>query len=131
MSRNAEHQHVVDKILNQLRDQVLNLLDDLLTICPNEPDILLVRLFFENQIDPERLMKGFDKWVMPWKVEIKEHNEKFFEKNDHIFGPLPSDKVAHFKEKLKDGTFDEDDKETIWQYFEVFIKLIDQYNKVK
>ena len=120
-----------DKVLNQLRDQVLNLLDDLLIICPDEPDILLVRLYFENQVDPEKLMKGFIKWVYPWKKYIQDHNEAYFEENDHIFGPLPAERVEHFKVKLKDGTFDEDDKETIWKYFDVFISLMDQYNKVK
>lgn len=120
---------VIDKILAQLRDQVLNLIDDLLAICPNESDILLVRLFFDNQVDPQTLMDGFIQWVYPWKDYIKEHNENYFEENEHIFGPLPADKVAHFKRKMKDGTFDEDDKETIWQYFEVYVSLIEQYKK--
>lgn len=122
---------LINKVLGQLQNQVLNLLDDLLCICPDEPDILIVRLFFESQVDPETLMKGFIKWVHPWKDYIVKHNEKYFEENDHIFGPLPSDKVSYFKEKMKDGTFDTDDKEIIWQYFEVFISLVDQYNKLK
>lgn len=121
---------VIEKILNQLHAQSLNLLDDLITICPNEGDILLVRLFFE-QVDPQVLMDGFIKWVYPWKNYILEHNEAYFEENDHIFGPLPADKVSYFKEKYQDGTFQKEDKESIWSYFEVFIKLVEQYNKVK
>jgi len=127
----AQTEAPITKILGQLSTQVLNLLDDLLCICPNEPDILLVRLFFENQVDPETLMKGFITWVYPWKNYIEEHNERYFEENDHIFGPLPSDKVEYFKIKMKDGTFDSDDKEVIWAYFEVFISLIEKYNKLK
>ena len=127
----AQSEQLTFKVLNQLQEQVLNLLDDLLSICPNEPDILLVRLFFESQVDPEMLMKGFITWVYPWKNYIKQHNERYFEENEHIFGPLPVDKVQYFKEKMKDGTFDEDDKEIIWEYFEVFISLVDQYNKLK
>jgi len=122
---------VIEKVLNQLHAQVLNLLDDLLCICPNESDILLVRLYFENQVDPETLMKGFIRWVLPWKDYIVNHDEKYFEENDHIFGPLPSDKVEYFKIKMKDGTFDKDDKEAIWAYFDVFLSLMEQYNKVK
>jgi hypothetical protein len=131
MALQSEHINVINKVLGQLRDQVLNLLDDLLCICPNEPDILLVRLFFENQVDPETLMKGFVKWVYPWSDYIKEHNEQYFEENEHIFGPLPADKVQYFRIKMKDGTFDSEDKEIIWEYFEVFISLIEQYNKLK
>ena len=124
-------QEIIDRILDQLRDQVLNLIDDLLAVCPNEADILLVRLFFENHVDPKVLMDGFITWVYPWKESIKAHDEKYFEDNEHIFGPLPADKVAHFKTKMKDGTFDEDDKDVIWSYFEVYISLIEQYIKVK
>ena len=123
--------HTANKLLQQLCDQVLNLIDDLLSICPNEPDILLVRLYFEHQIDPEALMTGFIKWVLPWKDYISTHNELYFEENDHIFGPLPPDKVEHFKTKMKDGTFDKDDKKTIWMYFEVFISLVEKFNKMK
>ena len=119
------------KILDQLREQVLNLLDDLLTICPNEPDILIVRLFFENQIDSEGLMRGFIKWVYPWKEYILNHNENYFKENDHMFGPLPTDKVLYFKRKYEDGTLSKEDKDIIWAYFEVFISLIEQYNKLK
>ena len=118
-------------VLNQLRDQVLNLLDDLLCICPNEPDILLMRLFFENHVDPITLMNGFITWVYPWKEYIKDRNEYYFEENDHIFGPLPMDKVDYFKTKMVDGTFDSSDKKIIWDYFQVFISLVEQYNKIK
>jgi len=121
----------ITKVLQQLHAQVLNLLDDLLSICPNEPDILLVRLYFENQVDPQTLMDGFIKWVLPWKDYIVRHDEKYFEENDHMFGPLPASKVEYFKVKMKDGTFDKDDKEAIWAYFDVFLSLMEQYNKVK
>jgi hypothetical protein len=122
---------ITEKILAQLKSQVLNLLDDLLIIYPNESDLLLIRLFFDNQISDKKLMEGFIKWVYPWKNHILTHNEEFFENNEHIFGPLPINKIHYLKDKLKDGTIDKEDKETMWRYFEVFIKLIDQYNKVK
>jgi hypothetical protein len=120
----------IDKVLGQLHSQVLNLLDDLLCICPDESDILLVRIFFENQVDQQLLMDGFVRWVYPWKDHILDHNEDFFNKNDHIFGPLPTDKVSYFKDKMNDGTFDEEDKKVIWEYFEVFVRLIDKYKKL-
>lgn len=122
---------LIDAINEQLKTQVLNLIDDLLTICPDEPDVLLVRLFFSNSISPEYLMDSFIHWVYPWKNHILEKNEDFFIKNDHVFGPLPKDKVKYFKVKIEDGTFDEEDKKVLWDYFEVFIKLIERYNKLK
>lgn len=121
---------LMDRILRQLRDQVLNLLDDLLVIVPNEPDILIVRLFFENQMDTKMLMDGFYEWVYPWREHIRDHNEDYFEDNDHMFGPLPPNKIQRLKVKMTDGTFTASDKEVIWAYFEVFISLIEQYEKI-
>ena len=122
-----ECSEVKNKISLQLKEQVLNLLDDILCICPDESDILLVRIFFENQVDQKILMDGFIEWIYPWKEYIKERNEKYFEENEHIFGPLPSDKVKYFKIKYTDGTFNAEDKHVIWDYFDVFISLIEKY----
>ena len=106
-------------------------MDDLLVICPNEPDILLIRIYFDTQVAPEDLMNGFIKWVYPWKEYIKNRDEKYFTCNDHMFGPLPTSKVAYFKEKFTNGTFNDSDKKVLWDYFTVFISLIEKYNKMK
>lgn len=120
-----------ERVLVMLKEQVINLLDDLIQICPDESDLMLVRLYFQVQTGTEELMQDFIKWVYPWKRQIYEKDETFFRDNDHLFGSLPVDKVRKFKQKLQDGTFDAQDKETIWRYFQVFIKLIEQYNKYK
>jgi len=118
------------RVCEQLKIQVLNLIDDILIITPNEPDVILIRLFFENQVEPERLMNEFIKWVHPWKDFIKRRDEKFFQDNEHIFGPLPTDKLKYLKKRLNDGTLDPEDKDAIWKYFEVFISLMDKYKKL-
>lgn len=120
-----------EKVLSQLKNQVVNLLDDLLSICPNEPDLLLVRIFFENQVAADELMEGFLEWVYPWGDYIRKRDMNYFEENDHMFGPLPPEKVAHFKVKLKDGTFEQEDIDTIWDYFEVFLGLMEEYRKLQ
>ena len=122
-------QAVVDKVLNQLHQQVKNLIDDILNVCPEERDLLKIRLYFDLY-PPIDLMDGFIKWVYPWKEQIMTKNEDFFKKNDHIFGPLPSDKVEHLKKRLYDGTFDNQDREVMWKYFQVFITLIEKYKKL-
>lgn len=114
----------------QLKTQVLNLLDDILIICPNEPELILVRIYFDVKTAPEILMKGFIKYVYPWKEHIKQRDEIFFEKSENIFGTVPNNKISYIKNKIKDGTFDEQDKKIIWQYFDIFIKIIEKYNKI-
>lgn len=116
--------------LQLLKEQVLNLLNDLMDIFPNENDILFARLFFETQADPQLIMNGFIEWVYPWKKEILEKNEEFFEKSDRIFGPIDSSKLERFKKMWKEGQLDNDEKEAVWKYFQVYIKLIDKYKKL-
>lgn len=123
--------NIAHNITKQLHAQVLNLMDDIITVCPNDSDILLVRIFFENNVSPELLMKEFIKWVYPWKENIVRRDLNFFFDNDHPFGPLPLNKVKEFRVRLKDGTFDENDVKAIWDYFDVFTSLVEKYNKVK
>jgi len=119
----------IDNILNALKEQVLNLLNDLMEIFPEETDIMLTRLFFETQADPQLIMDGFIKWVYPWKEQILASNEEFFEKSERIFGPIPADKVTRFKKMWKDNLLSEDDKKIVWSYFNVYIKCIERYKK--
>jgi hypothetical protein len=119
----------VDNILNALKEQVLNLLNDLMEIFPEETDIMLTRLFFETQADPQLVMDGFIKWVYPWKEQIINSNEEFFEKSERIFGPIPADKVIRFKKMWKENLLSDDDKKIVWSYFNVYIKCIERYKK--
>ena len=108
----------------------MNLLDDISITCPGEQDVLLVRLFFDNAINDADLMAGFITFVLPWKDKIMARDEAYFRDNDHMFGPLPYEKVQHFKRLYTNGTFTAQDKIVIWNYFLVFITLIEQVRKI-
>ena len=76
----------------------------------------------ENEMEPAT--------YLTFKISLEVFNdERYFEENEHIFGPLPPNKVVHFRELIKNGTFEQDDKDTIWDYFEVFVSLADKYKK--
>ena len=125
------NENKINNILKELKQQVLNLLDDLLEILSDESDIVIVRLFFENQLDPYLIMQGFERWVYPWKEEILERNEKFFADADNIFGPVPKEKLVKFKKMYHEGDLiNAEDKAVIWDYFEIYIKLIERYKKL-
>lgn len=120
-----------NKVLESLKTQVLNLLNDLMEIFPDENDILLTRLFFETQADPQLIMDGFIKWVYPWKEQIFARDEVFFDKAERIFGPIDPSKIIRFKTMWKNGDLSNEEKDFVWRYFEVYIKLIDKYMKEK
>lgn len=118
------------EVSKKLKKQVVNLLDDFLQIIPEDTDLLMIRIFFETSVNPNTIMEGFIQWVYPWKQQIKDRDEKYFQDNDNMFGPLPLDKVKKIRTMYNDGTFDEEDKEVIWNYFNVFIGLIEKFKKV-
>lgn len=119
-----------DIISNQLKDQVINLLNDLMEIFPSDQKMLMARLYFENQVEANVLMKGFVKYVVPWKEKILVKDEKFFQENDHIFGDVESSNVSHFKNLYNSGNLSPDDKKILWSYFSVFISLVEKYKKM-
>lgn len=128
----ANSQKVSRKYLSeQLKEQILNLIDDLIEILPKEQDILLARIFFEFQ-DDEKIMKGFQKFVLPQRKYIEEKDERYFTENDYIFGDLPKDKVKHFKYLYeKENVLSTEDKNVIWQYFQLFLNICDNYKKME
>ena len=114
---------------NQLKDQMLNLTDDLLEILPNESDIFAARMYFEFQ-SAMTLMEGFVKYVIPKREFIVKRDERYFTENDTIFGKLPKNKVDHFKNLYLSGKIGDDEKQVIWDYFDVFLTLAENFEKV-
>lgn len=117
-------------LYNELKDQVINLLDDLLEIFPSDVQMLAARLYFADQVDGEALIRGFVKYVLPWKEKITNRDEKYFEENEYIFGDIEPGKVKHFKYLIKSNAFTTDDKKILWDYFAVFISLAEKYKKI-
>ena|SRR3989304_8370085 len=121
---------MAEVLITQFKKQILNLINDLQEVFPEETDLLLINLFLDTAIDPKELIDGFEVWVYPWKPQIVKRDDKFFKENDHCFGPLPKNKVDKIRNMWFNGSFDESDKNTLWNYFEIYIKIIEKYKKL-
>ena len=121
----------VQGLCARLKEEVIHLIDDLMEILPGETDIMAARMYFEFK-SPEKIMEGFCKYVLPNNTRIMNRDESYFTQNDTIFGDLPKDKVRHFKNLFEPNNpqVTQDDKDVIWQYFEVFVKLAATYEKL-
>lgn len=107
----------------QLKDQLINFIDDIMEICPDDYHLPIIRAVVCGAFDAREIADSFVEHVLPFQAQIKARNATFFEKNDHIFGPLPQDKVQHFRNLWFSGHFEEEDKKIIWDYFSVFVDL--------
>ena len=116
------------ELLTLFKNNMIEFLDELIEQFEEEGDLIIMRFFISEQIPLEDLMKRFNKYVMPHQEIIRNKNEKFFLENDNIFGSSPQEKVVHFKKLyLK---MSEDDKNTLWSWFNVFIHICDKYNNL-
>lgn len=118
------------QILQQFKQQIIAFLDELIGQFPTEGDLILLRIFFNDQIPIKHVMDVFNHRLLTVREMIKNRDEQFFlENSGTIFGDLETGKVNHFKRIWRSGRLDDDDKTTIWKWMDVFVKIADKYSK--
>jgi hypothetical protein len=118
-------------ILGRFKNVYMQFIDELLEQFPNEKELIVIRVFFEDQVPVATVADAFIKHVLPHKKIISERDEKFFLENNHIFDMLDTGKVLHFKKLWTSPTLDNEDKKIIWTWFDTFCTLVDAYIKSK
>ena len=118
-------------ILRRFKESYMQFIDELYEQFPNETDLIVIRVFFEDQVPVSVVADAFIQHVLPHKELIAKRNDKFFLENDNIFGMLDTGKVLHFKKLWMSDRLDKDDRDAIWAWFDVFCKLVEMYRKSK
>jgi hypothetical protein len=118
-------------ILQRLKRGIMQFIDDLIDIFPRESDLIIIRVFFEDQVPVVTIAEAMIVHVLPHRVTIASRNENFFLEENNIFGMIDTGKVLHFKKLWTSSLLDKDDRATIWTYFDTFITLVDAYKKSK
>ena len=127
MSTSVSKKHSQTDILDRFKRSVIQFIDDLIDIFPQESDLIIARVFFDDQIPIVSIANGFVTHVIPHREMISKRNEKFFLENNNIFGMIDNGRVLRFKKLWTSSLLDKDDREVIWTYFDAFITLIDAY----
>lgn len=119
----------VISILERFKRGYMQFIDELLEQFPDEPDLIIIRVFFEDQVPVSVVADAFIKHVLIHKNIIAKRDETFFLENDNIFGMLDTGKVLHFKRLWTSPRLDKDDKDTIWKWFDTLCTLVEAYQK--
>jgi hypothetical protein len=120
------------EVLTEFKTQLISFFDELIGQFPLEGDLVIVRLFFANQIPIQDVMINFNHKINTNDQElrkmIKNRNEAFFLENN-IFDNLGKDKINNIKKIWRSDRLDKEDKEVIWNWIDAFMYLGDKYAK--
>lgn len=122
------------KLLSLYKEQLITFLDELIEQFPREGDLVILRIFFGNQIDTSTVIDIFLERINAnsnqLRKMIKERNETFFLEHDAFYGTDQS-KVSHFRNLWLSNDLDDETKVTIWNWIDIFVSIADKYIKEK
>lgn len=118
------------KVLSSFKTQLVELFDQLIGQFPEEPDLVAIRIFLNDQVPIEDVMITFMGKALPLKPRIVKRDETIFMTENFLFTDVSKGKVNHFRKIWRSGKLDSDDKESIWLFMDVFVKLAEKYRKI-
>ena len=118
------------QILLDFKSNLISFLDELIINFPEEGDLIILRIFLNDQVPIEEVMKTFCEKSLPFKDAIKKRDETFFMNNNSLFEKVNQNKVNHFRKLWTSPKLDEEDKEIIWAWYDTFILLAEKYMKL-
>jgi hypothetical protein len=121
------------ELLKTLKNQLVDFLDDLITTFPSETDFVIYRIFIKDQLPITDIMKYIINNLCPHIDMIKNRDEKFFLDYNVLFEKLEeksTSKVNYFKKMWLSGQLSDDDKKTLWEWFECFVNIAKKYETV-
>ncbi len=115
------------RVLSIFKTQFIQFLDELIAQFPQEPDLVIVRIFMKDQVPVADVMCHIICEVLPHEKAIKQRDDDFFLKNNELFQELNPDTVVHFKRLWTSKNLEKDDRDAIWRWFDAFIMLAKKY----
>ena len=106
-------------------------LDELIGQFPEEGDLVIIRIFLKDKVPVADIMNQSCYKILPLKTRIKERDDAVFLDNDVLFSGLKKkDKVNHFKRLWRSGRLDQEDKDAVWRWMDVFVHLMEKHEKI-
>jgi hypothetical protein len=121
------------ELANDMRKNMFELISDLSSIFTRSTDLSdleQIRLTIEL-VDDETLLEKMTESFLPFKKQIADRDLIFFKNNKNkIFVGIDQEKVNHFDHRItsppEEGGISNEDKDTIWDYFDVMIMLAEK-----
>ena len=118
------------QILTDFKTNLVNFIDELIEQFPEEQDLVVIRIFLNDQIPIADVMNTFISKILPLSDMIKKRDENFFINNNVLFEKLDKNKVNHFKKLWRSSKLDAEDRKIIWKWYDLFLSLAEKYQKI-
>jgi hypothetical protein len=117
--------------LSRFNEQVLNFLNEISRLFPEDKGLKTFyhTVDFMKKTNPREIMNQFKEFVYPYKSQILSKDESFFLNNsfsDSIKDNNSISEMLRIKTIWTSGKLTQNDKDCIWNYFKVFIYLIEK-----
>lgn len=116
------------RLLQIFKTKFLEFLKSLHEIFPEETDLVIIQVLFENQIPIEESMCVFAKRILSCAKMVRDRNESFFLEENSLFMGIKTQRVVSWKNMWKSSRLSNDDKESMWKWFDLFLSLADMYH---
>lgn len=114
-----------------VKEMICDIRDNIANDEKEKDDLLLVEFWF-TKLPHLKLINHMIKKVLPFKKQIADSDIHFFyDQRNSIFMGLPQDSVDHLANKFVNGKIDQDHINVIFQYFQAFVQLTEQYQQQK
>lgn len=117
------------QILIDFKTSLVNFFDELIEQFPEEGDLVVIRIFLNDQVPIADVMNTVIAKLLPLKELVKKRDESFFINNNVLFDKLDKNKVNHFKKLWRSDKLDAEDRKVIWQWYDLFISLTEKFQK--
>lgn len=112
-------------ILNNLKSSLKDFLDQIIDVLhiSQTADLVLARVLIDTPGVIDAVAEYIVLKLLPLKDMVRKRDELFFLENNILFESLnANDKVNHFK-NIWENYLDDDNKQTVWKWFDKFLLL--------
>ena len=109
------------------KKNLIEFLDALMELLPQEKDLITLRVMFESKIPIEMAMDIFYQRIIPYRKMVEQKDERFFLEATDLFSGIQKNKVSYFKDLWQSSNLTDDDRQTLWRWFSLFLKIALKY----
>lgn len=119
-----------EQILHKFHENFVRFIDELIEQFPSNNNLHLARVLAKDQIAPWKLIEKYIEFILPIRSLVDNRDESFFLNDNEGFSKLPIKSIMNLRELWLNPSLDEEDKNIIWKWMDLFNVLAEKYKEL-